>query len=165
MGIKDIQILPVQFRSVALATLAVQVAQILEVSTLAHAFLAKTVQGTYVMQAPDTDDTIVVGMARGDSTVAEIKAALELNRLEPDEPSEAASKHVLWETVMILDGRIGAAGANKQPMPRVSLGGGKGIPFDADDGFSFFAYNIGTDDQVAGAVVHFQGYLTGIWLT
>lgn len=156
-----VEIMPYQVRDYAVGTLAAQVAATITTKTITDAFLAKHFRGTWVLMTPDANDILVVGLARGDTTVAEIKTAMEMSRLERDESNSIAAKQVLWETVKLL---TETSGGFSPVNIDVTLGGGKGIPFDADDGYQMFVYNLGANDQVAGALIYFEGYLTGVWL-
>ncbi len=157
-----VEIMPIRARQVALSTLATSTAQILNSAAITAAFLAKHLRGQWVLEASDAFDYILVGISRGDATVAEIKTALEQNLTERDAPDSAASRQVLWETVRTLYTNVNV----DDPMVEidVTLGGGKGIPFDRDDGWALFAYNAGNNNQVAGALLSFHGYFTGVFL-
>lgn len=125
-----------------------------------RSFLLKHVKATLVLESPDNDDNIVVGLARGDASVTQIKAALELDPVDSDLEEQAQARTILWETVRVL--YVGLTDA--QQYIDVSIGGGKGIPFEQNEGWQWFAYNQGANDQVAGAVVVGIGMLAGIWL-
>ncbi len=149
----------------ALATLAtgVAVAVINASGTgLLADFLMKRVVADICPITFDSMDIITVGMARGDATVTEIKAAIELTQLERDMQDQANVRVVLWETVRTVfdNGDI-----NPQPQRvEVSLGGGQGIPFERGDGWQWFCYNGGANDQVAGAFLFIDATYYGVWL-
>ncbi len=157
--------MPFQFLPIGLATLQAGVAVVIEnahSTAMLESFLMKRVEATFVLQTPDVDDHIIIGMSRGDATVAEIKAAIELTQLERDLQDQANARVVLHETKRMLTGNDGVVG-DKVHL-KVSLGGGKGIPFDDGDGWAWFAYNAGSNDQVAGAFIGGNGTYYGVWL-
>ncbi len=82
--------------------------------------------------------------------------------MKRDGVQTALSKQILWETVRLLTSND----PTDTPRARVdvSIGGGKGIPFEEDVGWQWFAYNNGGNDQVAGCFVQLMGYIAGIWL-
>ncbi len=161
-----VEILPMRNTDggVALDTLAKTIAMSIESSQgsgLLQSFLMKKVAVDANLITPDSGDTIIIGMARGDATVTEIKAAVEQIQLERDLVDQANARQVLWETVRVLSDE---GGFPKTVRIVESLGGGKGIPFEDGDGWQWFAYNAGGNDQVAGAFVHLSGVYYGVWL-
>ncbi len=129
---------------------------------LKSAFLAKHLKLFVVLEDPDALDTLIFGMARGIASVTEIKNAIEMVTLDRDEQDQADVREVLHETVTRLT--CGTAGDSVQMEIDVSLGGGKGIPFSKDRGWQLFVYNAGANDQVAGSIIRWNGYLTGVWM-
>ncbi len=149
----------------AAGTLAQGIAADLETAQstgLLNAFLMKRVNATALMDTPDVSDTIIVGMARGDATVTEIKAAIELAQVERDAQDQANARVVLHETKRYLFAST-TVDTNIVHID-ASLGGGKGIPFDEGDGWKWFMYNDGANDQVAGMTVRIMGTYYGVWL-
>ncbi len=147
----------------AIGTLAQGVALAINVTHatgLLADFLMKRVTAEVLINDFDSLDTLIVGMARGDATVTEIKAAIELTQLERDLQSQANVRVVLHETVRF----VAESGTDNKAMIEASLGGGKGIPFEKGDGWQWFAYNHGANDQVAGAIALLQATYYGVWL-
>ncbi len=129
---------------------------------LLQSFLAKKLRAHITWLTPDAEDTILVGVARGDATVTEIKAALETEQVERDMQDQANVRVVLHETVHLMH-----ADVNSRIDPidmEISLGGGKGIPFEDGDGWQWFAYNIDNADLVAGGEVVGYAVMYGVWL-
>lgn len=157
-----VEILP-QNHAVSLGTLATATALTVGTTAITEPFLMKHLRGTWLCRDPDVGDTLLVGLARGDASVAEIKVAIELNQTERDQVNQAQARIVAWETVRTMTALTGAQGMQSDHIDQ-TLGGGGGIPFDADDGWQFFVMNIGSNDQVAGATVNFRGDVTGVWL-
>ncbi len=160
-----VEILPFLQSTIAVGALAAGVA--LDIET-AHGngmladFLMKKVKAECVLMTPDASDVLVIGMARGDATIAEIKVALEQTQLERDMSDQANARKVLHETLRVLSEPSG--GFTDPVQIEVSLGGGKGIPFEKGDGWKWFVYNLGANDQVAGAFLHIYGTYYGVWL-
>ncbi len=149
----------------ALSTLAQGIALVVasqQSTGMLAPFLMKRVLADIWLLSPDAVDIITVGMARGDATITEIKAAMELTQLERDMQSQANVRVVLWETVRTLAARVSAD--NDHARVEVSLGGGGGIPFEEGDGWQWFAYNSGANDQVAGAFVYVDATYYGVFL-
>ncbi len=144
-----------------LDTLAINTALVLlsgRSTGMLQSFLMKKVLADVHLSLPDVGDTIMVGMARGDATITEIKAAMEMTQRERDMTQQASVREVLWETVRMLTDEV--------PYVRIveSIGGGKGIPFEDGDGWQWFAYNMGDNAQVGGASVVISATEYGVWL-
>ncbi len=151
----------------ALATLAPAIA-VSVVTThgtgLLNAFLMKKARGTLWIDDMDASDMLIVGMARGDATITEIKAALENADVARDRTGQASIRQVVNETLTLI-WRDAAAGDVRQSMEiEVSLGGGKGIPFGEGQGWQWFVYNAGANAQVAGALFNMEMTYYGAWL-
>ncbi len=108
---------------------------------------------------------LIVGMARGDASVGEIKAALEDIQLEDDRKTQAAKRDVLHEAIWSLDWENfdGTAVATSDPS-MVSLGGGNGIPFEEGDGWQWFVYKVNTGNLTTGSTLAIHATYWGIWL-
>ncbi len=131
---------------------------------LLNAYLMKKVDCEVWIDAMDASDTILVGMARGGASVTEIKTALELTDLDRSRQGQANVRVVLHETLRLI-WRDAAGGDVRQSIRiKESLGGGKGIPFDEGEGWQWFAYNAGANNQVAGALINVIGTHYGAWL-
>ncbi len=161
-----VEIIPFRWTPIDLGTLGAQIATTVSnphATGLLASFLAKKLDMTVWLESPDQSDAILVGMARGDATVTEIKTAIENVQLERDGQDQANTRVVLHETMAVLAGAQPSSDGYKVRM-RVSLGGGRGIPFERGDGWQFFAYNAGQNDQVAGAFLGGFGTVYGVWL-
>ncbi len=161
---KMVEIIPIQIRT-SLATLAVNGALIIQSahgSAMTRAFLGKHVRMDVWLESPDAEDAILVGMSQGEASTAQIKTAVEQVQIDTDLKQQGAVRDVLFETTRVLHANVNAEAMVVRI--DVTLGGGKGIPFEVGGGFQWFAYNAGLDDQVSGAVVVGEGSLTGIWL-
>ncbi len=131
---------------------------------LLRSFLMKKIQYNVHLKAVTSGEGhLIFGMARGDASVTEIKAALENAQLEDDRKTQAAKRDVLFETVrsFVMDG----TGVNGMLVETISgLGGGNGIPFEEGDGWQTFVYNpddgaLTTGAQILGVVSYW-----GVWL-
>ncbi len=163
---QGIQILTDSAPAVVMDTLAGLTA--LDVDTthatgLLQSFLMKKVSARFHLRGRTADDEgLMVGLARGDATITEIKAALEDSQLERDNKSQAAKRDVLHETLRMLQ----PAGDTTEAWAEldVSLGGGSGIPFEDGDGWKVFVYNFGSGSLTTGSVLDFHATYWGIWL-
>ncbi len=147
----------------SVASLAANIA--VDISTtygtgLLQSFLMKKVIGTLSIKAAVAEERVLVGIARGDATITEIKAAMENSQLERDLQGQANVRVVLHETVRWLNDE-----GDQIVHLDVSLGGGKGIPFEDGDGWKVFAYNPDNGALSAGSQ-EILGVLTyfGVWL-
>ncbi len=163
---QGIQILTDRVTGSALGTLAGITALAVEQghgTGLLQSFLMKKLRiAAAVDGLAQADGTILIGMARGDASVTEIKTALEDAQLERDNKTQAAKRDVLHETVMLLK-PIGA-GTTRVAEATISLGGGKGIPFEDGDGWQWFVYNVDSSALTTGGLVYLQASYWGVWL-
>ncbi len=161
-----VEILSDTASAAALTTLGAQTALAIEASHatgLLSSFLMKKVKASVVITGRTIgDEALLIGMARGDASVTQIKAAIEDIQLERDAKMQAAKRDVLFETLGIAlpvgDGTVETYDI------MVSLGGGKGIPFELGDGWQWFAYNMSSGSLTTGAVAHLQATYWGVWL-
>lgn len=131
---------------------------------LLQSFLMKKVRVAMVLKTPDAGDAIILGMARGDATVTEIKTALETIQLERDLQQQANVRMVIHELTRAFPGLESANGGVRVLNYEVSIGGGKGIPFEDGDGWKWFCYNLDDGDLIAGSEVMGQNTIYGVWL-
>ncbi len=129
---------------------------------LLASFLMKKVEFSHFLETPDAEDLLIIGMARGDATITEIKTAIEKKQVERSKKDQANTRDILWETVRHISANSAADSMAIHQV--VSLGGGKGIPFEEGDGWQWFIYNKGLNDQVAGAFVRSNATYYGVWL-
>ncbi len=158
-----VEILKDTTRGVALGTILTATALSVESghgTGLLHSFLMKKVMANVGIRAGTIGELIIVGLARGDASVGEIKAAMEAVQLERDIVTQASNRVVLYETLRILN-----LDPSQQPMHyEVSLGGGKGIPFEDGDGWQWFVYNVGSATLTTGALISMDATYYGVWL-
>ncbi len=110
-------------------------------------------------------ETVIVGIARGDATITEIKTALETAQLERDMQDQANVRVVLLESLGIVGVHAPAGEGAIHTDLTFSVGGGKGIPFENGDGWQLFAYNP-SGNAISNATQFIQGVATyyGVWL-
>ncbi len=127
-------------------------------------FLMKRVRAMWALTGGVAGELFLIGMARGDATVTEIKAALEDIQLERDRTTQASKRKVLHETLKLIGAGTTTEGTLMVEID-VALGGGKGIPFEKTDGWSWFIYNVlsGAASN-ASQVISGQSTYYGIWL-
>ncbi len=163
--IPGIQILPHKIGPVSIASLATLTAQDLTTnydSEINRSLLLKHVRANLVIKAAVDEEFIIVGMARGEASVTGIKNALESVQLTEDLETQAVVRDVFMETLMMM-GDPASIGLLVEI--DVSLGGGKGIPVEEDEGVKWFAYNPDDGNLSAGSqeVIGMAVY-NGIWL-
>ncbi len=104
-------------------------------------FLVKSLQMHFAWLTTTAADTIIVGMAQGDMTIANIATVMLQQVNDPfdfDELSEASFKRgIFWETLTIL------TSTERSINERFTIGGGKGIPIAEGKGANFFILNAG----------------------
>lgn len=151
-----------------LGTLASQTALIVETSHatgMLESFLMKKVKATVTLKSmTDNEGPIIVGMARGDASITQIKAALENIQLERDGLKQAENRLVCQETLTTL--MMDSSGGLAVKEIEISLGGGKGIPFGIGDGWQWFVYNADVvgGGLTSGGYVNVNATYYGVWL-
>ncbi len=167
VGDKIVVILKDQALSVALSTLVNQTALAVETghgTGMLRSFLMKKVVADIVIEGITAGEgnPMLVGMARGEATVTDIKTAIELIQLERSDLLQAQVRMVLHETVRMVSfventtvGRAHVA---------ASLGGGKGIPFEEGDGWQWFVYNMSNGTLTTGGAFNLDAIYYGVWL-
>ncbi len=161
-----IQTLPDNF-VLALGTLASVTAVALNVNYgtgLTRSFLIKRLKLQAAFVAANGADSIVIGFARGDMTVAQISTALDTDINDPNDFDSWATmmqrNGILYQTLVALGpGGTGAAGRQID----VRVGGSKGLPMTAGEGVQLFAYNPGAA-LTTGSIVQGLFQLVGVWL-
>jgi len=151
-----------------LGTLGANIAIPIEVSHatgLLNAYLMKKVSALIaVTNLTPGQGPIIVGMARGGASVTEIKTAIENPDVDRNRKGQASVRDVLHETLVYLKPN-GVADTADKTMVVVSLGGGKGIPFDEGEGWQWFAYNADTAAlSTTDPRVHVNVTYWGAWL-
>ncbi len=164
-----LQFNPVRLNNDALGALAADTAVQLNQaigSGSTQSFLAKRIK--YALGITDATDTdgIIIGIASGSATVAEIQAALTVTVSNPDDAGSKAvsanKRNIWWETVRYLHAE--ASQGHIVLNEDISLGGGKGIPMKEADGFQLFAYNPSTAALTTGMTVQGLLMFSGVWL-
>ncbi len=165
-----LQIYPIDFFDELLGTLGARTALIVDSSfttTLTRTFLLKQVQYAIEMgQGTSGSGPVIIGLANGQASVAEIKACLEDLVTNPDDPSSQAiaslKRTVLWETVRII--QITSAGNHNMINETIKIGGGKGIPGVENTGFSVFVWNPSNAALIDGVGLNGLIVLKGVWM-
>ncbi len=148
----------------AYASLGAQTVAIIDASHqgINSSFLMKKVSVRAFVRGAVVDETYMLGLARGDSTIALIKSALEDVQLDSDRKAQAQRRDVILE---VFDGILGSADQDNVIRIDASLGGGKGIPFEKAEGWQWFVYNPDDGALSAGSqVVVLSATIWGIWL-
>ncbi len=155
-------ILPDNQPTFGLSTLAAQTAlkvQQYHETNMKRAFLVKHVKGGFsILGLTATQGPVLLFMARGNRSTTQIKTAIENAQLGPDQENQAQVRDVLWETVMMFTSLVEVIHLD------VTIGGGKGIPFNEAEGWAWYAYNLDTGALTTGATVHFETAVSGVWL-
>ncbi len=157
---------------VALSTLAARTAIQLGVGTsnIEHDFLVR--QAKYDLQlvgrtAAD-DGPIMIGMAKGDATVAEIAGALtEINTVGPSDTTQmltADAKMVIWWNSLRSMKPSAVVAEAHLSTEWFSPTGSKGMRAELNAGYQFFAYNAGNAALATGITIGGQCRTRGVWL-
>ncbi len=125
-------------------------------------FLVKSVDIHWGWLTSTAADVLIMGLAQGDMSAAEIGAALGQALTDPFDVGErgalTTARGIFWETVRILD-----AVTQRVRTERISIGGGKGIPIAEVKGINQFIFNHG-----GGALTDANGamltVIKGVWL-
>ncbi len=166
MADNAIVIIPLRVQESALGTLGAQTSADLEAAhdtEMLSSFLAKRARvDIMVAGLTDQEGPLYVMMTRGEATQAEIASAIQTGIVRRDDVQQGEIRRVLWETARML-APIGDGGTKAAVHIDVSLGGGKGIPFDEGQGWNWSVFNSGAQ-LTTGAAVSLFGSLMGVWL-
>ncbi len=117
------------------------------------------------------DGPILVGVARGDATAAEIATAmLEGNTAGPGDTTQILSQDNTWvvyqNTVVAFDATSGdnTEGVIPKLGDWISFGGKNGIPAAEGTGFQLFAFNAGSGSLTTGSSLNGIVDIQGRWL-
>ncbi len=165
-----LQIYPIHLQDAAVSTLGAGTALIVNsdfTTNLTRTFLLKQVQyALEVSGGTSGQGPLVVGLAMGLASVAEIGNALEDLVTNPNDPSSQAiaglKRTVLWETVRIF--QITNAGNQNLINEKISIGGGKGIPALEEAGLSVFVWNPANASLSTGTLLSGLVILKGVWM-
>ncbi len=156
----------------ALSTLAGRTALELNsvMDSITAPFLMK--QYRYIIQVTghtvSDDGPLVLLLARGDATVAEIALAMnEQNTTGPSDTSQVLTEDAI---AVMYNNTVHAFEFKGEGTEAVidtgwrSFGGKRGIPALEDTGFSLFVYNCGSGSLATGSVANGQAWVRGVWL-
>ncbi len=167
-ALKGLQTLTVRLNSDALGTLAANTSIKLNgFDGFTRGFLCKKVMYAIAHTATATNDNVIIGLAQGTATVAEITTALSAMNIS--NPNDASNRIILdqWKVVWFETIRMmhpDATGAGNAVLNEsFSVGGGRGIPWNEDDGIQVFAYNPSTSALTTGAVIDGIVVFQGVW--
>ena len=158
----------------ALGTLAGQTALALNTAfnTLTASFLMIRIRYflQYVGRTAADDGPVLIGIARGDATAAEIGTAiLEGNPSGPADTTQMLTQDNAWvvfqNTLVPFntasgDGTEGFVNNSEW----ISFGGKRGIPALEDNGFQVFAFNAGSGSLATGGSINGICQIQGRWL-
>ncbi len=134
-------------------------------------FLLKRIRAQVAIKILEADEQVLIGFCRGDMTIAEIATALGNNLPDPDDfqlwDNFVIASGIYWQTLKIFTGNA----VSGTPVARmmdwnddIKIGGGKGIPLQADKGIQMFAFNSSGGALTTGSQL--QGFyeLVGVFL-
>ncbi len=107
------------------------------------------------------DEGMLFGMCSGELSVGAIKSAMDAIILSKDPAETGIALRVYWETIRMIPH---LESGNMPLYYEVSLGGGKGIPQQVDQGWQWFVYNISGVALQTGSTVKGQVVTYGVWL-
>lgn len=154
------------YEAVAIGALASQTALKIGndyISTgMAATFLTKRIELSVAVAMTGGEGPLLVGIARGELTVAEIKTALQsANDNGPvDQLEMQAHVHELFWAELI-ENHTNHVTTIKRTL---KLGGGKGIPMLEDVGWQWFVYNTSSGALTTGGVISIWARHFGKWL-
>ncbi len=170
---KGLQFIPLRLNSDALGTLGSDTAIVFNNAFVnnTQSFLVKQLGMHYNINGMTAGDNVIVGLANGSATAAEIASSMTQLVTDPDDASSlavtAAKQIIFWETIRSIScpgTPTGTAATSQVINEMVSLGGGKGIPLKEDNGLAIFAFNTQSGALTTGGVVNGFFVLKGVWL-
>ncbi len=168
IGHLTVQNIPVN--DLSLATLASRTAKLLSSSfstTIKNTFLVKKIK--YFLHASaltqGEQDNLLVMIAKGDASTAEVAAALtEINTVGPEDTTQARTADNAWNiwqnTVRAMESRGSATEA--QLVAEISLG--KGMPAISEQGVAVYLFNNDAVGLAGTPLVNGLVQLWGVWL-
>ncbi len=161
--------------ALALGTLAGQTALIMNnaFNAITGPFLMKRIR--YFLQlvgrTPGDDGPLIVGIANGDASVAEIGAAmLEGNTLGTEDITQMLTQDNTW---VVYQNTLASFNATRGDMTEgfidlgdvwKTFGGKRGIPAMENSGFVLFVFNGGSGALATGSSINGVTHLQGVWL-
>ncbi len=123
----------------------------------------------YVARTADDDGPLLVGIAKGDASLAEIAAAMiEANTIGPGDTSQVLTQDETWvvyqNTVKAFNMSGGVAAERFVGDDWIKFGGKNGIPALEGTGFQLFAFNAGSGALSTGSSVNGLVHVQGRWL-
>lgn len=106
------------------------------------------------------DEGLLFGCCSGELSVGAIKAALDAIILSKDPAETGIALRVYWETIRMIPNLA----LNAPLSYSVSLGGGKGIPQQVDQGWQWFIYNVSGANLQTGSTIKGSVVTYGVWL-
>ncbi len=171
-----LQILPSVISSGATNSLAANTAVIIDASyrSITKGFLLRQWRVLGVVDDFDELDQLIIFLARGGATVAEIALAFTQEVISPEDASSAgqmsAKARVIWDTIVGLPPPgsswtiAGGSQAFSFDTGWKTIGGKKGIPFSEQFGPELFAFNYGGAALAAGLDIGCILLMRGVWL-
>ncbi len=168
-GTEGIQIVTEQEVNLSLGTLASRTSLVLVAdhdTELLEPFLMKKVRCIALLRGLTAGEgaRIIIGISRGDASVTQIKAAIEDLLFQRSKKGQAAKRDVLFETLTRVTWESFDGTTCIFDTGMISLGGGKGIPFDEQLGWQWFAHNISASAMTTGSAFDMNSTAWGIWL-
>ncbi len=166
---QEVQILTDTATGAAVGALAANIAVQVEgahSTGLLQSYLMKKVKASFVIEGLTSGEGnhLIAGIARGDASIAEIQTAITGTQLERDRVSQAQKRVVLHETLTALPVSAILDTRTMTMEIEISLGGGRGIPFEEGDGWQWFVINIDDSTITTGATFALRATYWGIWL-
>ncbi len=123
----------------------------------------------YVARTADDDGPLLVGVARGDATLAEIQnALLEANTAGPGDTSQMLTQDETWSvyqnTVTVFNRSGGDPTERFVDTAWIGFGGKNGIPAIEGTGFQLFVFNAGSGALATGSSINGLVQVQGRWL-
>ncbi len=168
-GNKGLQQLP-DNSSITMSTLANLTALLVSSAyngTITKTFLMKRYH--YMMRliglTASDDVMLLVGIARGTLTVAEIATAIVQQTVNPEDPitsdDQSIRSRILWQSLRLL--RTVGDGTVMDLDEFIHIGARGGIPFNETEGWNTFVFNIG-GTMATGATLFDFSIAEGVWL-
>ncbi len=160
--------------TVALGTLGARTAIVLSsvFNAITASFLMMRVRYLLKIAASTLGDDgpILIGLAKGNATLAEIGSAMiENNTSGPDDVTQSLTEDtaftVYQNTIVSMIGESTVEDGHPATKSGwIRVGGRKGIPATEGSGWQLFAFNSGSSALTTGAVINGLAHVQGVWL-
>lgn len=164
-----LQFQPLRMNTDAIGALAPDTAIALNTTlstSVTQSFLVKQLQYAFLAHGGSAGQGVIIGVANGTATVAEIASGIRDAVVDPDDATAntlTASHHsIWWETLRMVS--LGNFAEGNFYNETISIGGGKGIPWKEDTGVQIFAYNPASGALTTGGVIDGIICFKGVWL-